>query len=83
MQNVGMKRDTHDNDNEELSFITLGAVTLNVVRYLQTDEKQNGESHDDTDRREADEKNNHDHREAVQQRLRDISAFERRYIRRN
>lgn len=28
------------NDNDELSFITIGAATLNVIRYLQKTEGQ-------------------------------------------
>jgi hypothetical protein len=34
---------THDNDDEPLSFISLAALTANLVRYLGTD-KQNDEN---------------------------------------
>jgi hypothetical protein len=42
-----MKNDTHANDNEELSFITLAALTANVTRWLiKPDEKKDTEHHD-------------------------------------
>ncbi len=31
-----------DDDNEALSFISLGAATLNVIRYLINEQKING-----------------------------------------
>ena len=73
-----MKERIHNNDNAELSFITLKAATLNVVRYLEGTEKQHEESGRNTDRHRAQEQNSEDHRRAVEQRLRDLAAFERR-----
>jgi hypothetical protein len=67
------------NDNEEFSFITLAAATANVVRYLDLAEKQNEEPGGDSDRRQRDKGQRAPDREYVEQRLRDIAAFERSY----
>lgn len=49
-----MVRDTHDNDDEKLTFISLAALTANIVRYLdkraiaqdnQADEEQRRDNH--------------------------------------
>jgi hypothetical protein len=68
----------HNNDNEELSFITLGAATLNVVRYLESGEKQKKDGERDAGRSDKDEEKAKQHREAVDQGLRDIASFEER-----
>jgi len=68
----------HNNDNDELSFITLGAATLNVVRYLEGSEKQKEHGERDARRSDKDEEKAKQHREAVDQGLRDIAAFEER-----
>ena len=66
-----------DNDNDELSFISLAALTANVVRHLGLDEqkdddgKQERGSGDDAKRRAL------DHREFVNRRLRDLDRFEK------
>lgn len=70
------------NDNDELSFITIGAATLNVIRYLSNDpqdhqrdrERQTGEQR--SEKEKAD-----DHRKAVEEGLRHIERFESRYRR--
>lgn len=41
-----MKKPTHANDNETLSFLTLAAVTANVVRYLE----RTHQKHEDAER---------------------------------
>lgn len=67
---------THDNDNDELSFITLGAATLNVVRYLESKESPEPEREKTPDL-EIDKQREHEH--FVETRLREIARFERRY----
>ncbi len=77
MQNVDMKE--ADNDNFEFSFITLSAATKNVTRYLcDPDKQKDGEGHDDANRRDSEEKKSSNHSAYVEQRLRDLAAFERR-----
>jgi hypothetical protein len=39
-----------DNDNDELSFISIGAATRNVVRYLESSDKQKEERERDAQR---------------------------------
>lgn len=70
-----------DNDNDELSFITLGAATLNVVRYLDgsQDHERDGERQTPGQRTQKDKTNQHS--EAVEHGLREIERFERRYRR--
>jgi hypothetical protein len=69
---------THDNDNEQFSFISLAAATANAIRYLRLNEKQNEERGGDTDAGNAEEERSKRHRDYVDQRLRDLAAFERR-----
>jgi hypothetical protein len=70
------------NDNDELSFITLGAATLNVVRYLANDSKDH---QPDRERNAPDqsreEEKTEQHRKAVENGLRQIERFESRYRR--
>jgi hypothetical protein len=74
-----MERDLQNsNDNEELSFISLAAVTANVTRYLELTKDQQKESDRDTGRDTAEKEQSKDHCEAVDQRLRDLRSFERR-----
>jgi hypothetical protein len=73
---------THDNDNEELSFITLGAATLNVVRYLtdsSEDHERDGERQ--TPHQRSEKEKAEDRAKAVEQGLRQIDRFERSYRR--
>jgi hypothetical protein len=67
-----------DNDNEELSFITLGAATLNVVRYLEASDEKKVERERDAQHDREDKEKAEQHRRAVDQGLRDIAAFEER-----
>jgi selenocysteine-specific translation elongation factor len=66
-------------DNEELSFITLGAATLNVVRYLESSEDKQEHRERDAQRSGDDEQKKEEHRAYVEQRLREIAAFEERF----
>ena len=76
-----MKQHTHDNENEEFSFISLAAATANVVRYLQDPKEHHPNSGRDasenTDKREK----SADHHKAVENGLRQIERFESRYRR--
>lgn len=67
-----------DNDNEPLSFITLCAATRNVVRYLESNEKQSEQTESNPEPRGHDQEQSAEHREYVAKRLRDLAAFERR-----
>lgn len=71
----------HDNDNDELSFITLAAATANVIRYLENSEnhQRDGERQTPEQRDKKEKPNNR--REAVENGLRQIERFERRYRR--
>jgi hypothetical protein len=66
------------NDNDELSFITLGAATLNVVRYLEGSEKEQERGERDAGRSDKDEEKAKQQREAVEHGLNHIAAFEKR-----
>jgi hypothetical protein len=71
---------THNNDEEELSFITLAALTANVIEWLTNPTaKQDDEAAKDRGSTEKDERADAKHAEAVNERLRAIAAFERRY----
>lgn len=72
----GMK---HDNDNDPLSFITLAAATANVVRYLELGDKHKEDGERDAARERADKDDPEHHRDYVNQRLRELAAFERRF----
>lgn len=71
-------RNTHDNDNEDFSFISLGALTLNVVRYLENSKEQRPDSErEKTPDSEVDKQREHER--FIETRLREIARFERRY----
>ncbi|MCK1274140.1 hypothetical protein IVB46_02650 [Bradyrhizobium sp. 61] len=72
---------THDNDNEEFSFISLAAATANVVRYLESSEDHHPDSKRDASEDDNERKKTADHRKAVEQGLRNIERFESRYRR--
>lgn len=71
-------RNTHDNENELFSFITLGAATSNVVRYLEPTEQKKEHREREAQREREDKEKAEQHRRAVDQGLRDIAAFEKR-----
>lgn len=66
-----------DNENDQLSFITLAASTANVTRWLTNKQKQNPEQGDEPSARE-DEKAVPDSQEDIERRIRDIMAMENR-----
>jgi hypothetical protein len=73
-----MTRDTHDNENEKLSFITLSAATRNAIEWLlNSDEKQNEERRDDRRSGNEDKRDTDQHHTYVDQRLKELAAFER------
>jgi hypothetical protein len=65
-------------DEEELSLLTLQAATRNVIRYLEAckEEKKQSDGNAQPDRHE--EQKAKDHSEYVNHRLRELAAFERR-----
>lgn len=66
-----------DNDNEELSFVTLQAATRNVTRYLvneEPDKHREGQAKPES----GQEKRDRERRAYVEQRLRELRAFEQR-----
>lgn len=71
-----MVRDTQD--NEPFSFITLEVATKNVTRWLEPTEKQKKDSDGNAASSGADQNNTNEHTEYVDQRLRELRAFERR-----
>lgn len=73
-----MAKGTYDNDNEELSFITIGLAVRNVMSYLEPRKEQQEQRERDAQRERDDEEKAEQHRRAVDQGLRDIAAFEER-----
>jgi len=74
---------THDNDNDEFSFVSLAALTANVTRYLQTDKQDDEHSERDPASSGADEKKRAEEREYVEHRLKEIRSWERKISGRN
>ena len=64
---------THANDNEELSFITIGAATLNVIRYLEN--KRQDSANEGSERTEKEDEKRK--RDAIEERVAAIEKFER------
>jgi hypothetical protein len=80
-----MKNGTHDNENEPLTFTQLGlqtALIINRIRNAQTllelAKDQEKQSDRETARGGTEKENAERHREAVDSRLKDLAAFERR-----
>jgi len=73
----------NDSDEEKLSFIHIAAVTANVIRFLKPQKKKDEESRSDNENRKADEEKAERQRRYVDQRLKDLVAFERRVSRRD
>lgn len=69
-----------DNENEQFSFISIGAATRNVVRYLEQERREppNG-GEDKSPQEKADRQREHD--AAVEAGGRRIERFEARYRR--
>jgi hypothetical protein len=67
-----------DNDNELFSFISIGAATRNVCRYLESSEQKQSDREREAQRRSDQEKKNEEQRKYIEHRLREIAAFEDR-----
>lgn len=88
-----MTKDTHDNDNELLTFTQLGlaaALVINRLRNAQTlrelvhfNEEQEEDRSRDTGGGKSEEQRKRDHSEAVNDRLQSLAAFEKRVAGRN
>lgn len=66
------------NDNSELSFLHIAAVTANVVRYLKPDEDKNVERSRDGAPNSGSKRRPEEEREYIEKRLAELAAFERR-----
>jgi hypothetical protein len=75
---IAITMQNFDNDNELFSFITLAAATANVVRYLESGEQKKPHREREAQRTDNDEHKKEDQRAYIEQRLREISAFEER-----
>jgi hypothetical protein len=75
-----MFRNMEGNNNEdELTFVKLAAVTANVVRWLmQVDEEKKEETGRDSNAGKTDEQRTEDERRYIETRLREIRAWEKR-----
>jgi hypothetical protein len=69
---------THHNDNEEFTFTSLAAATARVVDRLRSDKQQDEHSQGDSNAEGRSEKDEKQHRESVEYRLREWRAWERR-----
>lgn len=67
---------TSDNDNEPLTFITLGLAAERVILQLQ--KKPREERTDSREPEDAEQEKDETFRAFVDHRLRDLAAFERR-----
>lgn len=67
-----------DDDDDELSFISLAVATANAVRYLGLDKQKNESGRDERDSRENEQQRALEQLKFVQRRLRDLDRFERR-----
>jgi hypothetical protein len=76
---LNMDASSNTQDDEQLSFITISAATKNVIRWLDSDKQQNEDRKRQTGRDTAEKEDAENHRDAVDQRLRELRAFERRY----
>ena len=68
----------HDNENQPLELQPIAIALAKLVKRLDPNKQQGSERENDTQRGNADKKNSRDHREYVDQRLRELAAFERR-----
>ena len=68
-----------ETDNDDFTFISLAALTANVLKYLETDKQQSEQRERDPDAGNGDEQKGGNNEEYIQDRLRQIRAFERRY----
>jgi hypothetical protein len=75
-----MFRNMEGNNNEdELTFVKLAAVTANVVRWLiKVDEEKQEETGRDSNAGKTDEQRTEDESRYIQHRLKEIAAWEKR-----
>jgi hypothetical protein len=73
-----MEKAHHANDNLQLGFITLAAITAVAIRHLERTEEQEKQRDRDTDRGKTQEQRDEDESAYIEQRLKDIEAFEDR-----
>ncbi len=66
------------NDNDPFTFTTLGAATLNVVRWLERSKDHEQDCERKTPDQSSDNQKIDEERAYIEQRLRDIAAFEDR-----
>lgn len=70
---------TNDNSQDDpLPFIALSALVANVVRYLENPKDKGGNDGPESPAKDTDEEKAKRHRDYVDQRLRELAAFERR-----
>lgn len=65
-------------NDDELSFTSLAALTANVVTYLELGEQKKKDGERDAARDRTDEQNAEDQRAYIEQRLRELAAWERK-----
>lgn len=66
------------NDNEELSFIALGALTANVIRWLTEQSEKKKTDDEDAKPEDQSEKDAEAQRDYIEHRLRELAAWEKR-----
>jgi hypothetical protein len=66
------------NDNEELSFISLAALTANVTRLLELTKEQQEHRDRNTGRERDKKQKTKDESDYINHRLRELAAWERR-----
>jgi hypothetical protein len=73
-----MARGTQDND-DELTFVKLAAVTANVVRWLmKVDEEKDEDTGGNPDAGKTNKQSPEDERRYIDTRLKEIAAWERK-----
>lgn len=73
-----MQTPTHDNDNSD-TWISLAAATANVVRWLEGSEQKKEDAQRDAEQNTKNEQQREQQRAYIEQRLRDVAAFEERF----
>jgi uncharacterized membrane protein YqiK len=73
-----MQTPTHDNDNTD-TWISLAAATANVVRWLEGTEQKKEDAQRDAEQNTENDKKRDEQRAYIEQRLRDLTAFENRF----
>jgi hypothetical protein len=67
-----------DNENDLLSFISLAALTANVVRHLGLDEKADEQSPRDPNPSDSHKQADEDKRRYIEHRLKSIASWEKK-----